>query len=1515
MKSSLTEELLPLTSAQRGLFLHAEFEREQRGPYLVQYQVELHGTVIPDQLRMAARAMLQRHGSLRTTFRYCKSGAPMQIIRRTVPLDWAEHRVEAGLPAAVATERAEQLVREDWNRGLNAEDATLIRFVLIQLDEEHWRLIITYHYLIMDGWSMTIFLRELFTVYANGPAGLPPAPLYVRHLRSMAERNRSAAERAWEQVFSDFTDSTIVAPAASCIFKIPNDMTLDLSTAEMADVRAIAHQSGFKLNTFCQGAWAIVVGNLTGSEDVAFGSTVSGRPADLPGAESMIGMLANTVPVRVSIQPWQTFRMLLARIQDQRLNLSGHDHLGLTDIQQVSGAKTALFDTTIFFENLPAADYLSHDRIGITVKDVRFRDTSHYPITLVVNRGEQFKLRLRYRADLFAQDTMARLGRRLLRVLRTMAANLDEQIGAADVLNHAERQQLLIAKDPAGPIGSGQSWDRTSGQGCAHEVLASQAQARPDALAVICGTQALTYGELDARANAVAWLLRDFGVGPGVPVAACVERSLDMVVGLLAVLKAGGVYVPLDPEYPVERTRFVLGDTGAPVVLTTRTLAQGLENGQARILLLDEQGPDGVRTDAPPPRAGRRDLAYVIYTSGSTGKPKGVMVEHASLTSHLGAIAEAFAYTEDDRTLVFASAAFDVSIEQMLAPLVCGATAVIRTDDVVAPKDLIRSVHDHSITVLNLTPVYLEALLREGADLDTVRLVISGGDIIRSGVVQAARTSLSGKRVLNAYGPTETTITAMIQDVGEVAEGAPVPIGRPLPGTRVYLVDEDGEEAGPGKVGEIVIGGDRVARGYLNQPILTAKQFVPDRFSSSDGRLYRTGDLGRWLPDGSLEFLGRVDDQVKIRGYRIELGEVESALAALPRVTGAVVVARPDSTGDDRLIGYVTTTAETGDPAELREVLLAVLPKYMVPSIVVELDAFPLTPNGKVDRNALPEPTSVRSSTSELSTEPTNSSEALLAAIWAEVLQVDNVGVHDNFFDLGGHSLLAFQLSSRASAATGTDVPLRVVFEHPTVADMAAVIGSLLPVTDGAPVPTRCGERTEGPLSAGQERLWVIQSLDPSAHHYNVPSLWHLSGEVDAKALEEALNGLVRRHEILRTLFVNGEDGPRQVVQPAEAVRFCLSREPIEFTPGGPGDGIPTKVRAFAEEPFDLSTAPLVRTRLFTDYRHPADVLFLLVFHHIAIDGSSLTTVMRELETLYRQAAGEPHVELAEPGLQYLDFAVWAKQQPTGEARREADLHLAYWREQLKGLASLELPTDRPRPPFWSGHGASMEFMLPTDVVLSLRRLGSEENSSSFMVLLAAFQAVLACWSGQRDIAVGAPMTGRSLPDLKDLVGFLTDTMVLRCVISSQRTFREVLGDVRAATLGAMKHNLVSYGQVVEELQPERHLDRNPVFQVFFSHETQNDMPHWVLPRAEVTHRDWPTSSAQFDLDLTCTESKEQIFCSLTYATDLFDAASVERFSSDFQSFLRFLAKSGGPDTAIAEWQLSLALAEGEQRG
>ncbi|MFD6433352.1 amino acid adenylation domain-containing protein [Streptomyces venezuelae] len=1032
-------------------------------------------------------------------------------------------------------------------------------------------------------------------------------------------------------------------------------------------------------------------------------------------------------------------------------------------------------------------------------------------------------------------------------------------------------------------------------QGFVHELIAARAQARPDAPAVISGTQVLTYVELDARTDEVAQRLKDAGVGPEVPVVVRVDRSPHLVVALLGVLKAGGAYVPLDPKYPAARNAFVLQDTAAPVVLTTRALAPGLANGRTRTVILDEPGTERMGA-AGRPAHGPRDLAYVIYTSGSTGKPKGVMVEHAALSSHLAAIAEAFGYTEQDRTLVTVSAAFDVSIEQMLTPLICGATTVIQPDDVVAPQDVIRYVHEHAVTVLNMTPVYLDAVLRESTGLDTVRLVISGGDVIRSGIVRAARTSLAGKRVLNVYGPTETTITAMVQEVGAVAEGDTVPIGRPVSRTRVHLLGEDGTEAGPGEVGEIVIGGDRVARGYLNQPALTQRQFVPDGFGPPGGRLYRTGDLARRLPGGALEFLGRVDDQVKIRGFRITLGEVEAALAELPGVTGAAVVARPDATGEARLVGYVTRVAGAEGNTEPRRALQAELPAHMVPAVVVELDVFPMTPNGKIDRKALPDPAPARASSTPAA-EPANPTEALLADVWADVLKLDDVGVNDNFFELGGHSLLAFQLASRVSAAIGRDVPLKVVFEHPTVAGMAAATGSFQESGDTTPGPTRSTGRTEGPLSAGQERLWIIQSLDPAGYHYNVPSLWHLSGEVDAAALEEALDALVRRHEILRTVFVAGEDGPRQVVQPADAVGFRLSRESVEFA----GSGIPEKVRAFAEEPFGLGTPPLLRAGLFTDHRHAGEALFLLVFHHIAIDGRSLSTVLRDLEVLYRQAVGEPQDGLVEPVLQFLDYAVWAGQRPAEESEPD----LAYWRGQLKDLAVLELPADRPRPPYWSGHGASVECTLAPEVVLGLRRFGSEENASPFMVLLAGFQVVLARWSGQDDIAVGAAMTGRSLPELDSLVGFLTDTMVLRCAVSGDRTFRDVLREVRAATLGAMKHNRVSYDQVVEELRPERYLDRNPVFQVFFSYEAPDDLPRWKLPRATATHRHWPMSSSKFDLDLTCVETSEQISCSLTYATDLFDAASVERFARDLQSLLGFLVHGGGPDAAVAAWQSS----------
>jgi amino acid adenylation domain-containing protein len=1300
-----------------------------------------------------------------------------------------------------------------------------------------------FHHIATDGWSEVPLLSDLGTAYTARHDGRAPAwrPLAVQY----------ADYALWQRTLLAEESDVLAAYWRAALQGVPECLHLpvDRPRPPVAGTDGagepitigpelhgallhVARTNRVTLFMVLQAAWATLLTRLGAGTDIPIGVPVAGRPHESLG--DLVGFFVNTLVLRTDTSGNPGFDELLARIRSVDLDGYQHEEMPFEQVVQAvnprrTQASHPLFETMLILQNTGEAEM---SLPGLTVRREPFT-TGVAKFDLVVDVGPAdpggLQGSLDYRTGLFDRSTARSLVAGFLGVLAEIAA------------------------DPSAPVDPAPT---------VLDLVAEQVRSRPGAAAVVSPGRELSYQELDERSNAVAWELRNRGVGAGTAVAVGVERSADLCVAMLAVFKAGGVYVPLDPDYPAPRLRLMVEDAAPPVIVTNRHLADRVPDGPVPLFLEEHTA---ARRDRPPEPAGPDDLAYVIYTSGSSGRPKGVAVGHAALGRHTRAMVRVFGYTATDRTLVFASVAFDMSVEQIITPLACGAAAVIRPDGMLGTRDLIHYADQHTVTVVNVPPAYLEALLREGAGLGSVRLFVSGGDTVTPGIVRAAHDAAGRRRVLNAYGPTETTITATVQDLAEVVEGGPVPIGRPIPGARVHVLTGTGAPAGQGEIGEIVIGGDGVARGYLNQPALTAQRFVEDE---AGRRFYRTGDLGRHLPGGALEFLGRADDQVKVNGFRIEPAEVEAALAKLPGVTGAVVVADRDEAGGGRLFGYATTVTGADDGLRLRRDLLEVLPRHMVPVAVTVLESFPLTLNGKVDRKALGG--SVVVAQAGEGVVPSDPVTDLLAGIWAEVLRVPQVGPHDNFFALGGHSMLAIQLVSRVKAALGADVPLHQFFEAPTPADMAALAGARTR-TAARSTPSASAGRDRGPLSSGQERLWLLQTLDPDSHEYNVASLWQLDGAVDVGALRDALTGLVRRHRILRTRFDMDEDGPCQIVVPAPPIP--LDVHSTTFDRGQ----LPPEARSFAEEPFDLTTPPLLRARLFRDARRPRELVFLLVVHHIATDGAALETMLRELGADYRR---QP---VAEPDLQYLDYAIWERQQPPAQE------HVAYWRDRLHGLRPMAWPAGHDRPAGRSGVGEVLEFDVPGDVVAGLRHLGRTADMSMFVMTLAAFGAALAEFTGRHDIAVGVPLTMRTQPQLIDLVGFLTDTLVVRSTIDPEQGLQEVLRSVRSGVLEGMAH-AIPFDRVVEELNPEREVGRNPLFQVFFAHERTDAAAAWTLPEVTTTPIPWLARTAKFDLDLGCTESADGMTFTLTYATSLLGAADAHRLADQYAATLRSVA-------------------------
>ncbi|MGP8985280.1 pyoverdine non-ribosomal peptide synthetase PvdD, partial [Pseudomonas aeruginosa] len=1076
-------------------------------------------------------------------------------------------------------------------------------------------------------------------------------------------------------------------------------------------------------------------------------------------------------------------------------------------------------------------------------------------------------------------STVERLAGHWRNLLRGIVANPRQRLGELPLLDAPERRQTLSEWNPA--------QRECAVQGTLQQRFEEQARQRPQAVALILDEQRLSYGELNARANRLAHCLIARGVGADVPVGLALERSLDMLVGLLAILKAGGAYLPLDPAAPEERLAHILDDSGVRLLLTQGHLLEHLpRQAGVEVLAIDGLVLDGYAESDPLTTLSADNLAYVIYTSGSTGKPKGTLLTHRNALRLFSATEAWFGFDERDVWTLFHSYAFDFSVWEIFGALLYGGRLVIVPQWVSrSPEDFYRLLCREGVTVLNQTPSAFKQLMAVACSADmatqqpALRYVIFGGEALD---LQSLRPWFQrfGDRqpqLVNMYGITETTVHVTYRPVSEAdLEGGLVsPIGGTIPDLSWYILDRDLNPVPRGAVGELYIGRAGLARGYLRRPGLSATRFVPNPFPGGAGeRLYRTGDLARFQADGNIEYIGRIDHQVKVRGFRIELGEIEAALAGLAGVRDAVVLAH-DGVGGTQLAGYVV--ADSAEDAErlresLRESLKRQLPDYMVPAHLMLLERMPLTVNGKLDRQALPQPDA--SLSQQAYRAPGSELEQRIAAIWAEILGVERVGLDDNFFELGGHSLLATRVISRVRQEQQLDASLKALFERPV---LEAFAQGLERTTDAVSTIPLADRQQPLALSFAQERQWFLWQLEPESAAYHIPSALRLRGRLDVDALQRSFDSLVARHETLRTRF--RLEGGRSYQQVQPAVSVSIEREPFGE------EGLIERIQAIVVQPFDLERGPLLRVNLLQLAED--DHVLVLVQHHIVSDGWSMQVMVEELVQLYAGYSQGLDVVLPALPIQYADYALWQRSwMEAGEKERQ----LAYWTGLLGGEQPvLELPFDRPRPARQSHRGAQLGFELPRELVEAVRALAQREGASSFMLLLASFQALLYRYSGQADIRVGVPIANRNRVETERLIGFFVNTQVLKADLDGRMGFDELLAQARQRALEAQAHQDLPFEQLVEALQPERNASHNPLFQVLFNHQSEirSVTPEVQLEDLRLEGLAWDGQTAQFDLTLDIQEDENGIWASFDYATDLFDASTVERLAGHWRNLLR----------------------------
>ncbi len=1496
--------IFPASFAQTRMWLLQQLDPESYVYHNYQ-AIRLTGELNIIALENSINEIFNRHEVLRTTFATVE-GQPVQVISSNNIFNLPIIDL-SNLSKADKKNRTEKILIEEGQRPFDLTKSPLMRCSLLKLAENEHLLSLNIHHIIGDGWSGGILIREIATLYKafreGKPSSLTELPIQYADF-TIYQRDLLQGEvlenllKYWKQQLNNLPILNLPTDYPRKAIETFNGATKSFALTETLTnkIKELSKQEGVTLFITLLTAFKVLLYRYSQQKDIVVGSPIANR--NLTQTENLIGCFVNTLVLRSDLNGNPTFRELLGRVREVTLAAYAHQDLPFEKLVEALQperdlSRQPLFQVAFVFQNAPMSELKLPD---LALKPLSTNiGTSKFELTLYMEEvvpqqignleyiaGSQEKTStgliglFEYNTDLFDADTINCAIAHFQTLLEGIVANPEQTIAQLPLLTTTE-QKLF------------RQWNNTTTDypqdKCIHQLFEQQVEKNGNAVAVVFEKEQLTYQQLNQKANQLAHYLLSLEVKPETKVGICLERSQEMLIGLLAILKAGAGYIPLDPAYPQQRKEFILSDAQISILLTdtSNININNITDKKLVCLNKDRENIAAQSTQNPITKVNSNHLAYIIYTSGSTGKPKGVEIAHHAVINFLTSMQQKPGLTTKDTLLAVTTISFDIAALELYLPLITGAKLILTPKEITGDGQLLSELIDsEDITVMQATPATWRMLLAAGWNGCANLKILCGGEALSNDLARQLLTNCSS--LWNLYGPTETTIWSTVStvDTAQLSHST-IPIGRPINNTQIYLYDEYQQPVPIGVVGEIYIGGSGLARGYLNRPQLTQSKFIHHQ---SGKLLYKTGDLGRYLEDGSIEYIGRIDNQVKIRGFRIELGEIEAVLSQHPQVKQAVVIC-----SEELLVAYIVSNESV--LADIRDFVAQKLPSYMVPNIFVNIEALPLTPNGKVDRKALPAPDGEITGEHEYIA-PRTQNEEIISNIFTSVLRVENVGIHDNFFQLGGHSLLATQLISRLKQAFSLEIPLRTLFESPTVAQLEQTLTQSITTQSSlniCAIQPRTSEE-QLPLSWAQERLWFLNQLEESSATYNIPGAVRISGNLDINALQKSLSEIVRRHEVLRTSFQSLNGTPIQVIHSEATMKINLvdlqkhSEQERETV-------LQQQAEQEAITPFDLEIAPLIRCCFLQ--LDTTEYVLLLTMHHIVSDGWSIGVFIQELSSLYRAfSAGKPS-SLTELPIQYADFAVWQREYLSGEV---LETQLNYWKQQLYGVPELlQLPTDYPRPTVQTYRGSTQSFILDNDLTQKLQSLSGKSGTTLFMTLYAGFATLLYRYSGQSDIVIGSPIANRNRSEIESLIGFFVNTLVLRSRFVDNPSFEKLLAQVRETTLGAYEHQDVPFEQVVEALQPQRSLAYSPLFQVMFVLQNA-PMGEVKLPGATLSPLNRQSTISKFDLTLSITETDGELVGEWEYNSDLFDESTIERMAAHFQNLLSAIVENPKQDVS-----------------